>query len=141
MNIKGKIKIVATNVKTGQVVDIFEDQNLVVKGGRVAVTALLKGDFTNNNVSKIGFGTGSQIPTMSDTDLTGKFVKNLNGGIPDGEGSIVFSFSLLENEANGMAIQEMGLFTAGNVLFARKNRSLINKTSDIRFDGTWTIKL
>lgn len=140
MDIKGQIKIVATNVKTGKVVDVFEENNLVVNGGRVAAAALINGDFTDNAVTQIGFGASGVNPALTDTDLTGKFIKDLAGGIPSGDGSIIFSFSLDEEEANGMAIQEMGLFTAGGVLFARKNRSVINKTADIRFDGTWTIK-
>lgn len=140
MNIKGEIKIIATNVKTGQIVDVFEDHNLVVNGGRVAAAALINGVTTGNNVTRIGFGTNGAIPALTDTNLTDRFIKNLSGGIPNGGGSVIFSFSLNEDEANGKAIQEMGLFTASGALFARKNRALINKTSDIRFDGTWTIK-
>lgn len=140
MDIKGQIKIVATNVRTGKVVDVFEENNLVVNGGRVAAAALISGNFTNRAITTIGFGTGGSNPNLTDTDLSGKFTKALAGSTQGGDGTVVFSFSLNENEANGMAIQEMGLFTAGGVLFARKNRSVINKTADIRFDGTWTIK-
>lgn len=139
MKLIGEIKIVATNVKTGKVVDVFENNNLVVNGGRSAVASMI-GDGTNLKITQIAFGTGSDNPNLNDSDLTGKFVKAISGKSYPEPGSVVFSFTLNENEANGMSIREMGLFTAENVLFARKNRDVINKTADLRFDGTWKIK-
>lgn len=139
MKLTGEIKIVVTNVKTGQIVDVFENNNLVVNGGRSAVADMI-GTGSDLKITRIGFGTGGENPALTDSDLTSKFIKAVSGRSFPEPGSVVFSFSLGESEANGLAIREMGLFTAGNILFARKNRDVINKTSDLRFDGTWKIK-
>lgn len=140
INITGEIKFTVTEVATGKVIEVFEDKNLVVNGGKIAAAALIGGNPTNNHINRIAFGTNGANPNLLDSDLSDRFIKNVLSANPDGQGGVVFSFNLSENEANGLAIQEMGLFTASGVLFSRKNRTAINKTSDIRFDGTWTIK-
>jgi hypothetical protein len=54
----------------------------------------------------------------------------------------LFPFGCSTSQANGVAISEFGLLTAGGVLFARKTRPApIYKTSAISFQGTWTITL
>jgi len=119
------------------------EQNLIVTAGRAQMAQLIGGAGTA--VTQIAFGTGSVAPAPGDVGLTGAFTKNITTLVP-GTGVTFptstqarFTWTLETTENNGMSITEYGLFTLGGVLFARKVRSAIAKTSAIRIVGTWTI--
>ena len=83
---------------------------------------MLGGDVTGQSVTQIGFGTGAVVPVFANTSLTaGAFVKALDGHSYPATNQVQFAFSLLTTEANGIAISEFGLLTAGSALYARKH--------------------
>lgn len=122
------------------------ERNLVVRTGKELLTAFLSGTGTPGPITKFRVGTGTAEPVSADTDLdnavnitTGPD-KAIDGVEFPAPNQVRFNFSLGSAEANGNALTEFGLFTAGNVMFARKKRnSPINKSSDITISFSWTI--
>lgn len=139
LTMKGVFRLTAIEAATGRIIEQYEDRNLVVNGGRTAVTRLLGGDVTNRSVTKIAFGTNGTAPAATDTAITGAFTKALGAVSYPTISSVRWDWTLETSEANGTTIQEFGLLTAGDVLFARKTRQAIVKTVDIRLVGTWEI--
>jgi len=126
--------------RRGQLIERFEEANLIVVGSKVTHARLLGGDVTNRSVTQFGVGTNGTAPVEGNTSLTGQYVKAIDGVTYPATNQVQFSFSLGSSESNGKAILEFGLLTAGNTLYARKVRTLaLNKESDISLSGTWTI--
>lgn len=124
--------------KDGKLIDEIQQDNLIVNVGKQGLARLLGAADTDKRVSKIGFGTDGTTAAGSNTSLTNVYSKAVNGVTYSGT-SAVFSYSLELNENNGVSIREFGLFTDDDTLFSRITRNAINKTSDIRLTGTWTI--
>lgn len=125
--------------KEGNLIDSFVDNNVVVTIGRLLVAKLIAGDSTDK-VTKIGFGTNGTPAQDSDSSLTSPTVKNVDAFTAD-ETGVTFYWSLDYSEGNGVSIQERGLITLGNSLFARKSHAAVVKTADIRIEGSWRINL
>ena len=126
--------------RAGRLVEDWCEPNLVVGGASAIHALLVGGSFANNNVTQIGFGTGLLAPVAGNTTLTGAYTKALDSVTWPLAGQVQFNFSLGSAEDNGAAIGEIGLFTAGGVLYARKVRSAaLNKAADIALSGSWTI--
>lgn len=124
----------------GELVELFQEENLVVDLSKQQLARLIGGDVTNRSITKIGFGTSGTAPAAGNTSLTGAYVKALGTVTYPTTSSVQFAFTLGTSEANGMSIMEFGLFTAGDVLFARKTRTgAIVKDSDLSISGTWQI--
>lgn len=114
--------------------------NLVVDLSKQQLARLIGGDVANRSITKIGFGTSGTAPAAGNTSLTDAYVKALGAVTYPATNSVQFAFTLGTSEANGKSIQEFGLFTAGDVLFARKTRAgAIVKDSDLSLNGTWRI--
>lgn len=126
--------------RKGELVDVFEEKNLVVVGSKQTHARLLGGDVTNRSVTKISYGTSLTEPAEGNTSITNAFTKSIDSVSYPATNQVRFAFSLGASEANGKAIGEFGLLTAGNVLYARKTRAAaLQKESDISLSGTWTI--
>lgn len=126
--------------RRGELIERFEEENLIVDNSKLIHARLLGGDVTNRSITQFGVGTNGTAPVGGNTGLTGSYVKPVDGISYPATNQVQFAFSLGTSEANGMAILEFGLFTAGNMLYARKVRtSALNKDTDISFNGTWTI--
>ncbi len=126
--------------RRGELVEVFEERNLIVVGSQQAHAKLLGGDVANQSVTRIGYGTNGTAPTFSNTSLTGAYTKIIDTVSYPASNQVQFAFSLGLGEANGMAISEFGLITAGGTLYARKTRSMpLNKGDDIALAGTWTV--
>lgn len=125
----------------GDLVDEYTAENLIVTNGKAAQAALVGGasGFANKRVTQIQFGTDGTEPSAGDTSITNPFTKTVTATYPDST-SVVFEWTLATTEANGKAIQEFGLLCVDNSLFARRTRAVINKTSDLRLEGTWKIQ-
>lgn len=122
----------------GNVVDCWEDRNLIVQGGRDAVASLIGAGTAGKVVNRISVGTNGSGTLLTDTAITSPFEKNLSGTTYP-TGSVQFSFSIETSEANGMTIREFGLLCTDDTLFARIVRAPIVKDNTIRIEGTWTI--
>jgi hypothetical protein len=142
-NIKktGNFRLQVINAATGQIIENYEDLNLVVTTGRINTVKLLGGDASGKRISKIAFGTNGNNPDLTDTGLTGSFSKLISGVTYPESNSVMFSWSLEAGEANGMTIRELGLLNDDGVLCARKVRADIVKTSSVRLVGTWKLTI
>lgn len=126
--------------RRGLLVDEMDEPNLIVTSSKATLARLLGGDTTNRSVTKIGFGTSGTAPVVGNTGLTSPFVKAISSVTYPVAGDVQFNYALGSGEANGLAIMEFGLFTAGDVLIARKVRSsALNKDSDLSLTGSWTL--
>lgn len=124
----------------GKLIETYEDKNLVVNLSKQQLARLIGGDVANRSITKIGFGTSGTAPAGGNTTLTDAYVKLLGGVTYPATNSVEFAFTLGTSEANGKSIMEFGLFTAGDVLFARKTRAgAIVKDSDLSLAGSWRI--
>lgn len=139
LSLSGEVFLLIENVRTGEVLEDYRGKNLIVTLGRETLARLLAGDGANRQIAKVGFGSNGAAPVDGNTALTGSFVKNIEGFSYPSANSVRFSFILAENEAVGLSIRELGLLSSNNLLFARKVRSVIAKTADIRITGAWVI--
>jgi hypothetical protein len=77
---------------------------------------------------------------FANTALTGAYVNNLAAPLYPASNQVSFGFALGTAEANGIAISEFGMLTAGGVLYSRLVRALpLNKGPDLSMSGSWTI--
>lgn len=126
--------------RRGTLIEVFEENNLIVDNSKQIHAHLLGGDVTNRSVTQIGFGTNPTAPVGGNTALTGAYVKTIDLVTYPATNQVNFAFSLGTSEAQGLAISEFGLITAGNMLYARKVRSLpLNKDVDLTLAGSWLI--
>lgn len=134
---KGILRI--TVRKGGEVVEEWEDHNLIVNGARNQAARLFAGDGENRTIAKIAFGTSGTTPAVTDTEITGAYTKAVTGfSFPD-VGQIQTNWELGTSENNGMAIMEFGLLSADGTLLCRKVREKpIYKEADISIEGHWT---
>jgi hypothetical protein len=138
-NLKGIFYLEKICAHTGKILEVYEDRNLVVNGGRTAVMQLLGAGTSGKRLTKLSVGTNGTTPTGSDTAITGAFTKNLGTVSYPTISSVKFDWQLGAGDANGIGIREFGILCFDDTLFARKVRELINKNSDIILNGSWTI--
>jgi len=137
----------------GRLVAVIEDRNLFVNAGLPALAALTGGDTSGEFAAAVGFGSGSNAPTVADTGLTTPaYYKSLDSHSEDGAGSVTLNWSLgvADTGAVGVNIQELGLFankttvtlpgsTQPTPMLARKTISPILFTSSMSLSGVWTL--
>jgi len=134
---KGRVFLQARD-EQGALVWEIDNPNTVVNLGRECLAHLLAGDTTNRIVTKIGFGTSNATTLPTTTALTGAFLKAIDGATYPTQTSVQFTFSLGASENNGMQVEELGLLTANNTLFARFRQSF-QKTAGVTINGLWQI--
>ncbi|HYG50492.1 MAG TPA: hypothetical protein VD905_06295 [Flavobacteriales bacterium] len=125
--------------KNGNVVESFEDRNLIVDKARYNMARLISAAGNNYYIDAIGFGVGTNEANVADLALTGSVEFAFDSIEYPDNNTVAFNWSLGENDANGMAITEFGLISNNGDLFARKVRAAINKTNDFTINGTWKI--
>jgi hypothetical protein len=123
-------------------IDRIQENNLVVTLGKTNIAKLLGGDAAGKPISKIAVGDNGLAASVGDVAIANAFSKAITGvSYPDAQ-SVLISFDIANNEANGMTIREFGLLNADNVVCARKVRDAdIVKTNVIRLVGTWKITI
>jgi hypothetical protein len=137
-SVRGRLRY--TVFKDGVPIEEVEDNNLIVNGARLQMAHLVAGDTASRSINRIAVGTSGNVPTVTDTEITGAFVKPVTGFVYPENGQVQVNWKLLISEANGIAIREFGLLTANGTLFARRIREKpINKESDISIEGEWII--
>lgn len=137
--LKGEFVLDIVCARTGDVLEHYEDKNLVVNNGRQIVMQLLGAATAGKRLAKLGVGTNGTEPVGTNMALTGSYVKNLGAVSYPTISSVRFDWTLGAGEGNGIAIREFGILSFDNTLFARKVREVINKNSDIILNGNWTI--
>ncbi len=93
---------------------LWEGKNLFVNAGLPALANLIAGVTSGQFVSVIGYGSGAVAPSPTDTGLTNTptYFNAIGSHTFPSSGSVQFSYSLLTTDyaANGITIQELGLF-------------------------------
>jgi hypothetical protein len=140
-------------VDRGRIAWEYEGRNLFVNAGLPALAALLGGDTAGEFAAAVGFGTGSNAPTITDTALTTPaYYKALDGHSEDGNGGLTLNWSLTtaDTGAQGITIQELAIFanqasdalpgtTAPTPMLARKTIAPIVFGAGMSISGTWTL--
>lgn len=122
-------------------IDTYQDNNLIVYSGRTAVRDILTSTSlgVDGCITKVGVGTRDTETDPEDSDLEEKtYGILLDITYPDNL-SATFVWELGYGEGNGREIKEYGLFTNNEKLFARKVRPSISKDIHIMLRGSWTI--
>lgn len=124
----------------GQLIEHYEDRNLIVDAGRAIQAQLLGGDVAGRPIAQIAFGSNGTPAAAGNTAITTPFVKAIGGHSYPNATTVAFDFTLASDEANGLLIVEFGLMTGNNTLYARKVRQgAIAKEPDLTLTGTWQI--
>lgn len=139
--LSGFVDLQIINATTGQLIEHYKGNNLVVNQGRTNLAKLVGGDVAGLPITKIGFGEGTATPTPTDTSLTNLFIKNIDAASYPTPNQVMLTFNLGASEGNGLNITELGLFNSGNVLIARKTREAIIKTNEIIVSGLWILNI
>lgn len=124
--------------KSDELIEEYEDNNLVVDVGKHLVCQLLGGGSTDA-ITQVQAGTNGTATTQGDTTITNPYTKAISTVSYPQLNQVQYDWILTAGEANGMAITEFGLVTSGGVLFARKVRTAINKVSPMVIVGSWLI--
>lgn len=126
--------------KNGVLKEVDHDHNLIVMAGRTKLARLLGGGYTGH-IDRIGVGTGSTPAADGDTGLTGAVYIPVSS-VEYSTGKVRFNFTIGTDQANGLAIRELGLFYGDGTIFSRRVRkSVIGKENDIQITGYWEIYL
>jgi hypothetical protein len=134
---KGRVHLKIYNANGDLLSETLED-NLIVNLGRASMASLLGAATAGKRIANIGFGTDSSPAVGANTTLTSSYTKPIDGVTYSGStAQFAYSLGLIEN--NGVTLREFGLFCLDDTLFSRIVRNPIEKTSDIRLEGTWSI--
>lgn len=126
--------------KNGVLKEVDHDHNLIVMAGRTKLARLLGGGYAGH-IDRIGVGTGSAPAADGDTGLTGAVYIPVSSA-EYSAGKVRFNFTIGTDQANGLAIRELGLFFGDGTIFSRRVRkSVIGKENDIQITGYWEIYL
>lgn len=124
---------------SGNLIEEYEERNLIVNGGRESTMKLIGGAGTDKNIDRIAFGSNGSDPAELDSAITEQFAKPVAAISYPAINSVQFDFTLELNENNGATIREFGLLSVDGTLFARKTRAAIVKDNTVRLEGTWTL--
>jgi hypothetical protein len=141
IEVTGSFNLQVIDNATGKVLENYEAANLVVTLGRTNICRLLGGNAAGKAVTKIAVGTSAAVTAISNTALTSQFSKNIDSVDYPEANSVRFNWILGTADANGKTIQEFGLLNDSGVLFARKVRTAIVKSSAISLVGNWKITI
>ncbi len=125
--------------KNGKILEEYTDNNLIVNLGKTNVAKLLGGNVAGKKITKIAVGTGNLPPDVTDNSLTNIFSKAIDSTSYPDFNSVLFSWTLTTDDANGLTITEFGLLNEDDVLCARKVRAGIVKNNAISIIGSWKI--
>jgi hypothetical protein len=165
LRIKGTLQVQLIRASTGEIVEHYEADNLVVNGGRTGMAHLWAGQWFTGlnlgyvNVMKFGDrGHDTTDPTLpKETSLSREqlFCEDESRPIiiskaaaidfPDGEQGqkVRFTCSIGANEGNGtgrQAYSEAGMYRADTLLAAHKTFGLITKTNEFILTFRWTFQ-
>ena len=151
------ILVVTVRDLKGNIVDYFEDANMIMTEAKNTLARLVGGDVTGKSVTKIALGNDASVPSPDNTSIGGivsdslstglntvggvsvAYLKSLTSHTYPSSGRVSFNWALDYGEANGLEIKEFGLVCSDLSMFARKTRGTITKGSDLSITGVWTI--
>lgn len=164
--VRGSVQILVIRESTGEVVQRFEDDNLVVNGGRSGLAHLWAGQWfggpPTGYVNEMRFGdrghdtSDPSLPKTTQVVRTQLFCedearpviiskKPLTVDFPDGDNGtrVRFTSTVGAAEGNGTGRQifsEVGLYRDDGVLAAHKTFGVITKTNEFLITFRWTFQ-
>jgi hypothetical protein len=127
--------------KNGALAEESGDHNMIVDGAQFEMAHLASGDTEGRHIAAIALGENGDPPSAGDTEISGPFVKPIDGVEYPAPGQARFNWTIAASEANGKAIMEFGLLCEDGTLFARYVRQApLNKDADFSLEGDWTIE-
>lgn len=130
--------------------EVVVGSNLFLDQGRQIIAYCLgfRSPISNYTIQNFGVGTGLTPAKVTDVALQAPVTLN-NSSTTKAIDAIDFispfvmrvAFTLALDDANGYLLSEMGLFSGGGAIIARKVRAVsINKTSDYSPTLTWRLR-
>lgn len=135
----GKVKIVVTNQKTGEVKDTREIPNLVVTTGKQFVASRMVGT-ASNVMSDMALGAGTTAASVGDTALQSELGRVTLGSAGAAGAVVTYTATFPAGTATG-AVTEAGILNAssGGTLLCRTVFAVVNKGADDAMAVTWAI--
>jgi hypothetical protein len=113
---------------------------MITTGFYTALARLHQGDL-DARVTTIGFGSSNAAETETDTALSDAYTRPIDG-VEALDRVLRFRWSLGRDEAVGLEIREIDLFTEDGVLVARQARAgAISKAADMELGDTFDLQL
>lgn len=145
MSIRGFVRALATDVRTGKVVSDQTFHNIVTSNGRDEIIRMISSFQTPGNtkqISFLGLGTGTTTASSNDTILgasTSPRAALITATLLS-PGTVQYTASFAATDVNA-ALCEVGLFnsSSGGTLFAHANFGTINKTTDMTLAFTYQL--
>jgi hypothetical protein len=122
---------------------VVEKYNLITDGGKNALRDMILG--RNFEPSAIAIGTGSTAPAVTQTALVTEVLRKTLTRRYSGTKKANMQMLVKDNEANGNALREVGLFDSsvapGGTMFNRIVHNVVNKTSSfmLTYTAEWEI--
>ncbi|MCC5911310.1 MAG: hypothetical protein JJT76_12815 [Clostridiaceae bacterium] len=140
IGIKGRLSLKIK--KRGQVIEEWEDDNVVVDIPRAEIAKRLAGvDIQVLPITQIAIGTNATAEDQSNESITNAFIKpvvSVTNPLPT---ITEVQFLIETEEAVGMEICEFGLIRSDGSLFARRTRGVIEKDNELEIEGVWTVRV
>jgi hypothetical protein len=125
--------------KNGKHIHTDKGYNLIVDTGYHALLSALSGN-SDKQIAKVQCGSNGNDPAPTDTVITDSVDLPITSFEVAGK-SLILTFELDENHANGDTIAEFGTICGDGTLFSRKNYKPFLKTPDLSIIGTWTFNI
>lgn len=139
--LRGRLTVCVWHAHTRDLLARDAGDNLILNGARSSVVRQLGTGGTDRKVTHIGFGSRGDAPILSDAGLADEYRRLIVDVDYPQPAQVRFSWTLRDDEANGLAIMEFGLYTSDGTLFSRKVRGApIHKTDAIYLTGDWLIE-
>jgi len=133
ITLKGRLQVFLNDEK------VVDDENMVVDSGKAWAASMLGG--IGQPVMKMKVGNNSSPPDLLQTTLLGDILADLPLTNPGGDvyvNTIEFIATAQVGVATG-PVQEVGLFTAANLMVARKAFPVVNKGVTDIMSFIWTL--
>lgn len=127
----------------GRILKREKSCNLIPLTGRQLIRDLIGG--LRRWPTHMAVGTGTTDPADGDTALQAEVYRELITARVQGSESVKFQFFVGADQANGVDLSEVGLFTVvgdvANTLFARATFTPTTKTSSVTLTISWTVNI
>lgn len=137
--IKAKGIVTERLYKNGQLIATHTSPNLILNNAGTILAKLLGNGDASQQITQVGFGEGTAVPTPNDTALTNATFTAVQSANVSVAGQVTFNYLLDYADANGQTITERALAIADNTLFSRIVRPAIAKDANLAISGEWTI--
>lgn len=142
LRVRGFVRAVAYDAKTGELVAERRTANLVVNNGRAEILKLISTNGAGNRLSHAGVGTSNAAPATGDTGLLGATENRQAVTASLNVGTVDYTFSFASTDVN-TTLQEVALFASASAgtLFARATHSPIVKSTAMTLAYTYQLQL